>query len=106
MTRSRLNSDAEVCMYALTVSTSEPKNIKEAMQDHSWIESMQDELHQFKRLNDWELVTRPAGENIIRVKWQWKNKTDAENNVIKNKSQLVTKGYRQEEVINVKNVSK
>ncbi|GKC25908.1 hypothetical protein Tco_1028058, partial [Tanacetum coccineum] len=37
-------SNSEVCMYALIVSTIEPKNIKEAMADHSWIESMQDEL--------------------------------------------------------------
>ncbi|GJS46621.1 uncharacterized mitochondrial protein-like protein [Tanacetum coccineum] len=48
MTRSRLNTDVEMCMYALTMSTKEPKNINEAMQDHSWIESIQDELHQFK----------------------------------------------------------
>ncbi|GJW20245.1 retrovirus-related pol polyprotein from transposon TNT 1-94 [Tanacetum coccineum] len=79
MTRSRLNTDAEVCMYALKVSTTEPKNIKEAIQDHRWIDSMQDELHQFKRLNLWELVARPAVTNIIGVKWPWKNKTDAEN---------------------------
>ncbi|GJZ51982.1 retrovirus-related pol polyprotein from transposon TNT 1-94 [Tanacetum coccineum] len=49
--------------------TIEPKNIKEAMSDHSWIESMQDELHQFKRLDVWELVPRPDGKNIIVVKW-------------------------------------
>ncbi|GKA90019.1 hypothetical protein Tco_0811831 [Tanacetum coccineum] len=35
MTRQRLHTDSEVCMYALTVSTIEPKNIKEAMADHS-----------------------------------------------------------------------
>ncbi|GKD58719.1 hypothetical protein Tco_1296228 [Tanacetum coccineum] len=40
MTRQRLHTDSEVCMYALTVSNIEPKNIKEAMTDHSWIESM------------------------------------------------------------------
>ncbi|GKD54497.1 hypothetical protein Tco_1287884, partial [Tanacetum coccineum] len=39
--------------------TIEPKNIKEAMSDHSWIKSMQDELHQFERLDVWELVPRP-----------------------------------------------
>ncbi|GKE69771.1 hypothetical protein Tco_1527843, partial [Tanacetum coccineum] len=50
MTRQWLHTDSKVCMYALTVSTIEPKNIKEAMADHSWIESMQDELNQFKRL--------------------------------------------------------
>ncbi|GJW77005.1 retrovirus-related pol polyprotein from transposon TNT 1-94 [Tanacetum coccineum] len=99
MTRKRLQTDAEVCMYALTVSTIEPKNIKEAMLDHSWIESMQDELNQFKRLDVWELVECPVGRNIIKVKWIWKNKTDAENTVIQNKSRLVAKGYGQEEGI-------
>ncbi|GJY12823.1 retrovirus-related pol polyprotein from transposon TNT 1-94 [Tanacetum coccineum] len=38
-------------------------NIKEAMADHSWIESMQDELNQFERLQVWELVPRPEGKN-------------------------------------------
>ncbi|GJW27809.1 retrovirus-related pol polyprotein from transposon TNT 1-94 [Tanacetum coccineum] len=79
MTRQRLHTDYEVCMYALTVSTLELKNIKEAMSDHSWIESMQDELQQFKRLDVWELVPRPDGKNIIAVQWLWKNKSDAEN---------------------------
>ncbi|GKB83480.1 retrovirus-related pol polyprotein from transposon TNT 1-94 [Tanacetum coccineum] len=99
MTISRLKTDAEMCMYALTVSTTKPKNIKEAMLDHSWIESMQDELNQFQRLNVWELVERPVGRNIIGVKWLWKNKTDAENTVIRNKSRLIAKGYCQEEGI-------
>ncbi|GJY97757.1 retrovirus-related pol polyprotein from transposon TNT 1-94 [Tanacetum coccineum] len=89
----------EMCMYALTMSTTEPKNIKEAMQDHSLIESMQEELHQFERLSVWELVERPVGRNIIGVKWLWKNKTDAENTVIINKSRLIAKEYHREEGI-------
>ncbi|GJV61838.1 retrovirus-related pol polyprotein from transposon TNT 1-94 [Tanacetum coccineum] len=79
MTRQRLHTDSEVCMYALTVSTIEPTNIKEAMADHSWIESMQDELNQFERLQVWELVPRLEGKNIIALKWIWKNKCDAAN---------------------------
>ncbi|GJU40164.1 hypothetical protein Tco_1193121 [Tanacetum coccineum] len=31
--------------FALTVTTAESKNIKEAMADHAWIEAMQEELH-------------------------------------------------------------
>nr|GFA68700.1 retrovirus-related Pol polyprotein from transposon TNT 1-94 [Tanacetum cinerariifolium] len=46
-TRRQLESNAEMCMFALTVSRTEPKNIKEAMTDSAWIESMQEELHQF-----------------------------------------------------------
>nr|GEY59963.1 hypothetical protein [Tanacetum cinerariifolium] len=49
-TRRQLATDPEMCMYALTVSTAEPKNIKEAMADSAWIEAMQEELHQFDRL--------------------------------------------------------
>ncbi|GJY28314.1 retrovirus-related pol polyprotein from transposon TNT 1-94 [Tanacetum coccineum] len=99
MTRNLLQTDAEVCMYTLTVSTIEPKSIKEAMLDASYIESMQDELNQFKRLEVWELVECLIGRNIIAVKWIRKNKTDAENMVIQNKSHLVAKGYGEEEGI-------
>nr|GEZ08263.1 copia-type Pol polyprotein [Tanacetum cinerariifolium] len=63
-----------MCMYALTVSTMEPKNVKEVMTDPAWIESMQEELLQFKRLDHHE-----------------------EKTVIQNKSRLVVRGYRQEE---------
>ncbi|GKA57778.1 hypothetical protein Tco_0756966 [Tanacetum coccineum] len=45
-TRRQLETDGEMCMFALTVSRTEPKNIKEAMVDSAWIESMQEELHQ------------------------------------------------------------
>ncbi|GJX18805.1 retrovirus-related pol polyprotein from transposon TNT 1-94 [Tanacetum coccineum] len=64
MTQRKLATDAKMCMYVLTVSTTEPKNITEAMMDHSWIESMQEELHQFQRLNVWELFKRPAERNV------------------------------------------
>ncbi|GJV92992.1 putative reverse transcriptase domain-containing protein [Tanacetum coccineum] len=40
------NRITEMCMFALTVSIIEPKNIKDAMADSAWIEAMQEELHQ------------------------------------------------------------
>ncbi|GJU73274.1 hypothetical protein Tco_1264679 [Tanacetum coccineum] len=46
--RRQLETDGEMCMFSLTVSRTEPKNIKEAMDDHAWIEAMQEELHQFE----------------------------------------------------------
>ncbi|GJX02874.1 retrovirus-related pol polyprotein from transposon TNT 1-94 [Tanacetum coccineum] len=49
-----------------------------------------------------ELAERPIERNIIGVKCLWKNKTYAKNMVIRNKSHLVTKGYRQEEGITIK----
>ncbi|GJW78623.1 homeodomain-like protein [Tanacetum coccineum] len=47
----------------------------------------------------WELVPLPEGRHAIKVKWIWKNKTDAKNTVIRNKSHLVAKGYSQQEGI-------
>ncbi|GJV59672.1 retrovirus-related pol polyprotein from transposon TNT 1-94 [Tanacetum coccineum] len=82
--------------FALTVVE---RNIKEAMADSAWIESMQEELHQFDRLDVWELVDRPLCKNVINLKWLWKNKRDEENTVIRNKSRLVAKGYAQKEGI-------
>ncbi|GKB07745.1 gag-pol polyprotein [Tanacetum coccineum] len=61
--RRQLAHDPEMCMFALTVSIVEPKNITEAMADSAWIEAMQEELHQFKRLQVWELIDKPFGKN-------------------------------------------
>ncbi|GJW66818.1 retrovirus-related pol polyprotein from transposon TNT 1-94 [Tanacetum coccineum] len=51
-TRQQLATDPEMCMFALTVSIVEPKNIKEAMADSAWIEAMQEELYQFDRFQE------------------------------------------------------
>ncbi|GJT94449.1 gag-pol polyprotein [Tanacetum coccineum] len=55
-------------MFALTVSTAEPTNIKEAMADHTLIEAMQEKLHQFDRLKVWELVEKHLGKTVINLK--------------------------------------
>ncbi|GJR22028.1 retrovirus-related pol polyprotein from transposon TNT 1-94 [Tanacetum coccineum] len=99
LTRNQLRSDGDMCMYALTVSTMEPKNVKEAMTDPAWIESMQEELLQFKRLDVWVLVPAPDNIKPLTLKWLFKNKHDEENTVIRNKTRLVVRGYHQEEGI-------
>nr|GEY15647.1 hypothetical protein [Tanacetum cinerariifolium] len=49
------------------------------MADSTWIDSMQEELHQFDRLDVCELVDKPLCKNVINMKWLWKNKRDEEN---------------------------
>nr|GEV07447.1 hypothetical protein [Tanacetum cinerariifolium] len=71
----------------------------EAMADSAWIEAMLEELYHFDRLQVWELVDKPFGKSIIRLKWLWKNKKDKDQTVIRNKARLVAKGYAQEEGI-------
>nr|GEU50430.1 hypothetical protein [Tanacetum cinerariifolium] len=51
----------------------------------------------FDRLQVWELVDKPLGETVLKLKWLWKNKKDEDQTVIRNKSQLLAKGYAQEE---------
>nr|GFB80769.1 uncharacterized mitochondrial protein AtMg00820-like [Tanacetum cinerariifolium] len=67
------------------------------MTDPAWIESMQEELLQFKRMDVWVLVPTPDNISPLTLKWIFKNKHDEEQTVIRNKSRLVVKGYHQEE---------
>ncbi|GJX34436.1 retrovirus-related pol polyprotein from transposon TNT 1-94 [Tanacetum coccineum] len=60
---------------------------------------MQDEIHEFDRLQVWELVPQPDCVMIIALKWIYKVKLDEYGDVLKNKARLVAKGYRQEEGI-------
>nr|GEW29588.1 hypothetical protein [Tanacetum cinerariifolium] len=46
-----------------------------------------------------ELVDKPFGKSVIKLKWLWKNKKDEDLTVIRNKARLVAKGYAQEEGI-------
>ncbi|GKA15662.1 retrovirus-related pol polyprotein from transposon TNT 1-94 [Tanacetum coccineum] len=74
-TRRQLATDPEMCMFALT------------------IEAMQKNFIVFDRLQVWELVDKPFGKTVIRLKWLWKNKKDENQTVIRNKARLVAKGY-------------
>nr|GFA39440.1 hypothetical protein [Tanacetum cinerariifolium] len=49
--RNQLKTDGDMCIYALTVSIMKPKPVKEALTYPAWIESMQEELPQFIRLD-------------------------------------------------------
>nr|GEU89442.1 copia protein [Tanacetum cinerariifolium] len=60
---------------------------------------MQDELLQLKRLDVWVLVPAPNNISPLTFKWLFKNKHDEGQTVIRNKSRLVVRGYRQEEGI-------
>nr|GEV05216.1 retrovirus-related Pol polyprotein from transposon TNT 1-94 [Tanacetum cinerariifolium] len=78
------------------------QNVKEAMSDPAWIESMQEELFQFKRMDVWVLVPAPDNISPLTLKWIFKNKHDEEQTVIRNKSRQVMRGYRQEEGLDFK----
>ncbi|GJR74312.1 retrotransposon protein, putative, unclassified [Tanacetum coccineum] len=60
---------------------------------------MQEEIHEFERLEVWELVPCPYNVFLIKLKWIYKVKTDESGGVLKNKARLVAQGFRQEEGI-------
>ncbi|GJV13854.1 retrovirus-related pol polyprotein from transposon TNT 1-94 [Tanacetum coccineum] len=70
-TRLQLHEQALFCYYYVFLTSIKPKNYKDALTQACWIKAMEEELHEFERLEVWEL----------------------------NKAQLVTRGYRQEEGI-------
>ena len=45
----------------------------------------------------WELAPRPENLHVIGTKWIFKNKTDEDGEIIRNKSWLVAQGYTQVE---------
>ncbi|GKC26771.1 retrovirus-related pol polyprotein from transposon TNT 1-94 [Tanacetum coccineum] len=96
-TRKQLATDALWCFYNSVLSKVEPKNFKSAVTEDCWFQAMQEEIHEFDRLDVWELVPPPDSAMIIALKWIYKVKLDEYGDVLKNKARLVAKGFRQEE---------
>ncbi|GJZ74435.1 retrovirus-related pol polyprotein from transposon TNT 1-94 [Tanacetum coccineum] len=77
-TRKQLETDAMWCYFDAFLTSVEPKNFKQAITEPSWIDAMQEEIHEFERLEV---------------------KTDEFGGVLKNKARLVAQGFKQEEGI-------
>ena len=96
----RLRSKAlSVITHSCYLSQFKPKKVDKALQDADWVNTMHEELHQFVRNDEWELVPRSKGVNVIRTKWIFKNKSDEYDTIIINKSRFVAQGYTQVEGI-------
>ncbi|GJY25898.1 hypothetical protein Tco_0400624 [Tanacetum coccineum] len=55
-TRKQLQTDAMWCYFDAFLTSVELNTYKEAMLEPSWIDAMQEEIHEFERLQVWELV--------------------------------------------------
>ncbi|GKE56169.1 retrovirus-related pol polyprotein from transposon TNT 1-94, partial [Tanacetum coccineum] len=93
-TRKQLAINALWCFYNSVLAKVEPKNFNSAVAEDCWFEAMQEEIHEFDRLDVWELVPPPDSTMIIALKWIYKVKLDEYGDVLKNKVRLVAKGYR------------
>nr|GEU73001.1 hypothetical protein [Tanacetum cinerariifolium] len=79
-TRLQLYEQTLFCYYDAFLTSVEPKNFKDVLTQACWIEAMQEELNEFKRLEV---------------------KLDELGGILKNKTRLVAHGYRQEEGIDI-----
>ncbi|GJW00108.1 hypothetical protein Tco_1555359 [Tanacetum coccineum] len=50
LTRKQLHTDAMWCYFDAFLTSVEPNNFKQAMTEPSWINAMQEEIHEFERL--------------------------------------------------------
>ncbi|GJW22064.1 retrovirus-related pol polyprotein from transposon TNT 1-94 [Tanacetum coccineum] len=82
-TRKQLASDALWCCFHTELSKVEPKNFKMAVIEDCWFQAMQDEIHEFDRLEVWELVPRLIYVMVITLKWIYKVKLDEYGDVLK-----------------------
>ncbi|GKC22667.1 retrovirus-related pol polyprotein from transposon TNT 1-94, partial [Tanacetum coccineum] len=101
-TRKQLVIDALWCLYNYVLLKVEPKNVKTTIDEACWFEAMQEEIHEFDRLQVWEFVSKLDCVMIIALNWIYKVKLDEYGDVLKNNARLVAKGYRQKEGIDFK----
>ncbi|GJV08664.1 retrovirus-related pol polyprotein from transposon TNT 1-94 [Tanacetum coccineum] len=71
-----ISHDSLFCYYDAFLTSVKPKNYKDALTQTCWIEAMQEELHEFERLEVWELVPPPDKAFVISLKWIYKVKLD------------------------------
>nr|GEU57289.1 hypothetical protein [Tanacetum cinerariifolium] len=98
-TRLQLYEQTIFCYYDAFLTAVEPKTYKDALTQYCWIEAIQEELNEFKRLEVWELVPRPDKVMVITLKCIYKVKLDELGGILKNKARLMARDYRQEEGI-------
>nr|GEW08271.1 retrovirus-related Pol polyprotein from transposon TNT 1-94 [Tanacetum cinerariifolium] len=95
-TRKQLHTDTMWCYFDAFLTSIELNKFKQAMTELLWIDAMQEEIHEFERLQVCELVTCLDRVMLIKLKWIYKVKTNEFGGVLKNKARLVAQGFRQE----------
>ncbi|GKC02867.1 putative ribonuclease H-like domain-containing protein [Tanacetum coccineum] len=98
-TRLQLHEQDLFYYYDAFLTSVEPNSYKDALTQSCLIESMQEDLNEFERLDVWELVPPPDKVMVITLKWIYKVKLDELGGILKNNARLVAHGYCQKEGI-------
>jgi hypothetical protein len=79
-----------------TLSEMEPSSYSKAVLDPRWRHAMQLEFDALISNDTWTLCPRPLQHNVIRNKWVFKIKKQADGTVERFKARLVAKGFDQQ----------
>lgn len=86
-------------------SLKDPETLQEALaapDKEEWKAAMKSELDSLKASETWELVPRPKGRQVVKCKWVFRKKYDANGDLERYKARLVACGYSQVEGIDFK----
>eukprot|EP00253_Pinus_taeda_P025062 PITA_25062 len=81
-------------LFALYCHVDDPVHFEDVLNEHKWIEAMNEEIGAIEKSKTWELVDLPEGKKAIGVKWVYKTKSNAEGKIDRHKERLVVKGYK------------
>jgi hypothetical protein len=85
VTRSSILAHLSCFINTLFVALFEPRDVRHALSDSSWVNDMHDEP--------------PRDVNVIGTKWVFKNKQGEDGEVVRNKARLVAQGFCQVECL-------
>ncbi|PLW51189.1 hypothetical protein PCANC_11436 [Puccinia coronata f. sp. avenae] len=75
-----------------------PTTFKQVLRSNNkvdWMRAMQEELANLDRLNVWEVRRVPSGKRLLKAKWVFSLKTDANGTPTRYKARYVAKGFDQ-----------
>ncbi|GKE47044.1 retrovirus-related pol polyprotein from transposon TNT 1-94 [Tanacetum coccineum] len=101
MTSGHMSSGLDLTYAPSTITTQKPTEPELDL----LFKAMYDDNIGGQLLGVWELVPPLDHTKPLTLKWLFKNKHDEENKVIRNKTRLVVRGYRQEEGIDFENIN-
>ncbi|MCI13308.1 retrovirus-related pol polyprotein from transposon TNT 1-94, partial [Trifolium medium] len=79
----------------LLLTHTEPRTVKQALQDPKWLSAMTDEFEALKRNHTWTLVPLPQHRSAIGCNWVFRTKENPDGSINKYKARLVAKGFHQ-----------
>jgi hypothetical protein len=81
-------------MHCYMVKCSDIETYSNAMGNPLWEETMQEEYESLLENQTWDLVPLPLGRKLVRCKWVYRTKREADGQVSRYKEILIAKVFQ------------